>query len=290
MPPLLTAIAPSPDAVSPVAALAAPARLLNVLLVEDHPINRVLAQCLLERRGHRVDWAPNGEEAVRLVREFRPDVVLMDLQMPVMDGVTAMQCLRGQDAATGRYMPVVALTANAVPGERERLLALGMDDYLAKPFDPCELLRVTEAAAASRPVSPRNRAGGTAHATREATFVAPFDASTLDHQRALAGTQGDKALLGELAGLLRDELEGFRRELRDRVTADDWVAALRSAHHIRGAFGNVHARTAMELLQRIEQACRKTEPEDARSALDELDAELARLAPALEFLAALGVS
>jgi two-component system sensor histidine kinase/response regulator len=265
--------------------LDAPTRLLRVLLAEDHPISRALAQRLLERRGHRVAWARNGAEAVRLAREIRPDVVLMDLQMPVMDGLAAMKRLRGQDAAAGRHTPVVALTARAVPGERGRLLALGMDDYLAKPFDPHELLRVTEAAAASHATSARATAVGASM-----TDAASLNASTLDHERALAGAQGDEALLGELASLLRGELDGFRRELRARVAAGHWAAASRSAHRIRGAVGNVQARAAMDVLRRVERACLEAQSEGAHSALDELDAELTRLAPALDRLAALGTS
>jgi len=117
---------------------------LDVLLAEDHPVNQKLAQRILEKRGHRVTLAPDGAVAVALARERVFDVILMDVQMPVMDGVTAASEIRRFEADLGRRTPIVALTAHALKGEQESLLSQGMDAFLAKPFDPRELARLVD--------------------------------------------------------------------------------------------------------------------------------------------------
>ncbi len=111
-----------------------PLRALNILLVEDHPINQMLAVRMLERGGHRVTVAGSGLEGVQRWRELRPDVVLMDLQMPVMDGLEATRRIREAEASEQLpRTPIIAMTANAFAEDRQACLAAGMDAYLSKP-------------------------------------------------------------------------------------------------------------------------------------------------------------
>jgi CheY-like chemotaxis protein len=110
------------------------AQSLTVLLVEDHPINQALASALLERQGHRVLVAANGREALELAETNRFDLVLMDVQMPDMDGIQATARIREMEEAEARHTPIVALTAHAMKGDRDRFLAAGMDGYIAKPI------------------------------------------------------------------------------------------------------------------------------------------------------------
>lgn len=114
---------------------------LLILLVEDHPINQMIATSLLEKGGHQVVLARDGQEAVNLFPTARWDLILMDLQMPVMGGLEATQIIRATEAA-GHRAPIVAMTANDSPADRERCLAAGMDDYLAKPVSADALLQV----------------------------------------------------------------------------------------------------------------------------------------------------
>jgi CheY-like chemotaxis protein len=125
-------------------------RPLRVLLVEDNRVNQVVAARLLEKLGCQVIVAETGAAAVRLHAEADFDLVLMDLQMPVMDGFQATARIREREQATGRTVPVIAITANAMSGDRERCLEAGMDDYITKPIGLADLLQ-----AITRTVSPR---------------------------------------------------------------------------------------------------------------------------------------
>ncbi len=125
---------------------------LSILLAEDHPVNQKMMMRLLEKRGHRVVLAQNGEEAVAAAQVERFDIVLMDVQMPVMDGFEATARLRELERSRGQRVPIIALTAHAMKGYREECLAAGMDDYLTKPVNPEDLLRTVAHWVATCPV------------------------------------------------------------------------------------------------------------------------------------------
>jgi two-component system, sensor histidine kinase and response regulator len=114
-------------------------RVMQVLLAEDNTINQRLATRLLEKRGHRVTVANNGQEAIAQLQGSSFDLVLMDIQMPVIDGLEATRMIRERETETGTHQPIVALTAHAVKGDQERCESAGMDGYLAKPIRPEEL-------------------------------------------------------------------------------------------------------------------------------------------------------
>ncbi|HYM09875.1 MAG TPA: ATP-binding protein [Bryobacterales bacterium] len=144
------------------------ARLLRILLAEDNLVNQVVAVRLLEKMGHRVTVAANGREALAVLERETFDAVLMDVQMPEMDGLEATAAIREREKAAGGHMPILALTAHAMKGDRERCLAAGMDHYLAKPIRDAELaesLRALAAAippAGSEPASPPGGSAGDA--------------------------------------------------------------------------------------------------------------------------------
>jgi PAS domain S-box-containing protein len=134
---------PVPPAAAPPAAAS-----LNVLLAEDNVVNQRVAQRLLEKHGHRVVRANNGAEALACLEQQPFDLVLMDVQMPDLDGLEATAQIRRREQATGRRVPIIAMTAHAMSGDRERFLAAGMDGYVAKPIEARELLRAIEAVTA----------------------------------------------------------------------------------------------------------------------------------------------
>ncbi len=251
---------PQRDAQPPKAAYTTPSdHPLRVLVAEDHPVNQKLAQRILERRGHRVTLVPDGVQAVDAVLGGGFDVVLMDVQMPEMDGEAAVRAIRRSEAEQGlSRVPVIALTAHALKGERERLLALGMDDYLSKPFMPGDLVQVVErcgAAARGRPEPP-----------------------AFDLDKALEGAVGDHALLAEMAQLLCADLPRTVARARDAVVAGDLAEAGRLAHRIGGAVGNFHAAQAMAAAKALESACGRGAEDEAGAAVQRVERETARLA------------
>jgi two-component system, sensor histidine kinase and response regulator len=121
-----------------------PARSLRILLAEDNAVNRKLATTILERAGHSVATAEDGRQAVERVRSSTFDLVLMDVQMPEMDGLEAARLIRREEMRTGAHVAMIAMTAHAMTGDIERCLAAGMDGYIAKPFQPRDFLETIE--------------------------------------------------------------------------------------------------------------------------------------------------
>jgi CheY-like chemotaxis protein len=119
---------------------------LRILVVEDNAVNQIVATQLLDKLGHISATASNGREALTALAAESFDLVLMDIQMPEMDGVEAAQLVRGREGTDGGHLPIIAMTANAIPGDRERYLESGMDGYVAKPIRTNELAQAIEAA------------------------------------------------------------------------------------------------------------------------------------------------
>jgi CheY-like chemotaxis protein len=125
----------------------------RILLAEDNLVNQLLAVRLLEKRGHHVQVAGDGREVLEKLKTAEFDLILMDVQMPVMGGFEATAAIREMEKGTGRHIPIIALTAHAVTGDRERCVAAGMDGYVAKPIHPEELLEQIEALIPLAPVA-----------------------------------------------------------------------------------------------------------------------------------------
>jgi CheY-like chemotaxis protein len=142
----------SPDSTAMIDGLAGRAgAVLNILVAEDNAVNQRVVLRLLKKRGHRTTLAENGAEVLALLESQTFDLILMDVQMPAMSGVEATAAIRQREQKTGLHLPIYALTANAMKGDRERYLGIGMDGYLAKPIRPDELDQILQQAAAKTP-------------------------------------------------------------------------------------------------------------------------------------------
>ena len=137
---------------------------LKILLVEDNPVNQLLASRILQKRGHVVVLAGDGKSAVEIVRQQSFDLVLMDVQMPEMDGLEATTAIREHERASGKHVPIIAMTAHALVGDKERCLEAGMDGYLSKPMQPEELYAILDDFSPPAPsaLSPHNSASAIA--------------------------------------------------------------------------------------------------------------------------------
>jgi CheY-like chemotaxis protein len=272
----LAAPRPEPAPTAPPAALG---QGLRILLAEDNPVNQKLAVALLRKQGHTVQVAGNGREALRALgldggpAPAEPfDVVLMDVQMPEMDGFQATALIRERERDTGRHLPVIAMTAYAMKGDRERCLAAGMDGYVAKPVQPAELVRALSGLRTGTAVSGAVLAAG------------PAD-ELIDRAAALERVGGDKQLLAELAKLFRREWPGWLTEIRAAVAAGDAARLRLFAHTLRGSAANFGARAACAAAQRLETLAQTGNLTGADEATTVLAAALERLQPALAALA-----
>ncbi|HZY83851.1 MAG TPA: response regulator, partial [Gemmataceae bacterium] len=244
-------------------------RPLRVLLAEDNAINQQLAVRILQKRGHEVVVAANGREALAALAEGRFDLVLMDLEMPEMGGFEATAAVRAREAETGAHVPVIALTAHAMKGDRERCLAAGMDGYVTKPILARELFGAIDAALA----------GATPEAPAPCE-VAPA-AAVFDPAEALRHVGDDRNLLRDLAGMFAAEAPKLLAQVRCAIEAKDGPRLQRAAHTLKGAVGTFGGRATFEVALRLETMGRDGDLAGAAEATQALEEAVARLQEAL---------
>ena len=257
----------------PPAAAVLPRLSARVLVAEDNPVNQKVILALLEKLGCRADLASNGSEAVEMLDRFRYDVVLMDCEMPEMDGfqATAEIRRRERDGAGWRRVPIVALTAYAMAGDRERCLAAGMDEYLSKPVRERELATTLASVAGSQP-------------TTAPAAAAPSGEPACDEAGLLAHVGGDSQLAREIVQIYLSNAPGWLDGIRQAVTAADAAGLAHMAHRLNGALSNLAAPAATDAARDLETAGRSGDLSDASEGLRRLETELARLQDALRAL------
>ena len=247
-------------------------RSLQVLLTEDNLVNQRLALRLLEKRGHSVVIANNGREAVDALHHDKFDVVLMDVQMPEMDGFEATRLIRARERDSGGHVPIVAMTAHAMKGDRERCLEIGMDSYIAKPLVPNELLEAIESLA------------GTAGSVASTQPPAAPSVNSFDRDTALENVGGDMALLQEIIEVLKEECPGWLKAIHDGITKGKAKTVREAAHTLKGTVGTFGAARAAGLAQRLETMGRDKNLSGADAIARELEQAVNELIPDLEDL------
>ncbi len=283
---VITAVLTRPlrDAAAPVAAdltSPVPARRGRILLAEDNEVNQTLVVRLLEKLGHTIVVARNGREALTALEQGPFDLVLMDVQMPEMDGFEATAHIRGAEEGSGRHIPIVAMTAHAMKGDRERCLQAGMDGYIAKPIQPPELFqaidRVLQPEANSVVQTARlHGSAGERHAPRKQE---PNE--TLDMAEFMRRVGGDVALMKELVGVYLATCPRIIAELRQAVVRRDGPLVQRTAHTLKGMVGQLGAKTAYAAALRMEALGRERDLSQADAACAALEDALDRVQPAV---------
>ena len=253
----------------------ASSRRLHVLVAEDNAVNQRVIVRLLEKMGHVPIVTYNGQEAVEAY-ESRPfDVVLMDVQMPVMDGLTATRTIRKSEARHPgrRRLPIMALTAYAMRGDRERCLAAGMDDYLTKPVKPEEL------SAALNRLFDDGRA--VTLPTAAPVRSEPVPEAGFDLTAALTYVGGDRELLDELLGIFAEDAPVRMEAIRRAIAGGDIPELTREAHTLKGALKVIGATTAAGLAQGLEALGRAGDASGADKLEAALEQEMDRLLQSL---------
>ncbi len=247
-------------------------RRLRILLAEDNQVNRTLAVRMLEKRGHGVTVACNGKEALDLATRERFDVVLMDVQMPLMGGFEATAAIREREKRTGLHLPIIALTAHAMKGDRERSLEAGMDGYVSKPIDARRLFQAIESVVAG---------GGEPQPDAAADETAD---ERIDTGAILSRVDGDLELLAETVDLFLNGLPGLLGEIREALSNKDGNALKRAAHVLKGSASNFGAKPACQAAMRLETISHEGEWTHAEEAYHALEREVAGLRRALAAL------
>jgi two-component system sensor histidine kinase/response regulator len=254
------------------AATAAAGPALRILLAEDNVVNQRVAMGLLTKAGHLVTLAENGKLALDALDKATFDLVLMDMQMPEMSGGEAIAAIRERERRAGGHLPIIALTAHALKGDRERCLAAGADDYLAKPVTPAVLhdrIAVIVQVGTAEPIPPR----------------------VFDHSRAsalLARVGGDPILFRDVIELFLDDCPNQLDQIREAIHDQQADRIYRAAHKLKGSAGNFDAHEVMALLQRLEARARDGDLATCVSVFVEIEAEAERLMTALALATASG--
>jgi signal transduction histidine kinase/CheY-like chemotaxis protein/HPt (histidine-containing phosphotransfer) domain-containing protein len=268
-----------PEAVQPQPLPSAAAGGLRLLLVEDNPTNQEVARAMLTKLGHTVDIAGDGEEALRYLQNHRVDCVLMDCLMPKMDGYEATQAIRAREyeSGSGRRLPIIALTANALRGDRERCLAAGMDDYLSKPFKREQIQeKLQQWVAAAAVVVPEPAVLAVASPAQPAAELSFGDLLDADIVAELKSLLGD-----DLAGFLEKFREACQKQLadaREALAQGDGQALYRALHTLKGSAGAIGALGLVQACLELEQRAKAGDLANADAALSGIE----RLAQAVE--------
>jgi CheY-like chemotaxis protein/HPt (histidine-containing phosphotransfer) domain-containing protein len=247
-------------------------RRIRILLAEDNIINQKVALRHLERFGYRADAVANGEEVLSALERIPYDLILMDVQMPEMDGFEATATIRRKERETGGHIPIIAMTAHALKGDRERCLEAGMDDYVPKPIEPQSLIEVI-----ARWVD-KAGLGKTGGPLIESTE----EKEVFDKKGALERLGGDEELLKEILGMFLDDAPNQIERMQKQLEAEDLFGLERQAHSLKGAVMNIGGNALEKVAFAIELAARNGELDKARLLVAKLQKEFEGFKATLE--------
>ncbi len=256
---------------------------LRILIAEDNAINRAVASGILEKRGHRLTHAENGRIALDAFVDQPFDVVLMDIQMPEMDGLEATRRIREMEVRNHTSQtPIVAMTAHAMSGDRERYLAAGMDDYISKPLQKEKLLELvarlapSSSSSSSLPASPDLRT----RTMDDGEAAGPI----FSRAQMLEQLDGDEELLQRMVGLFREGTPRLVDDISASILREDAVALTRSAHALLSSLGAFGAKEAQRLTRELEEMGRRNDLQQADKAFAPLQRSTDRIYAAMELL------
>jgi signal transduction histidine kinase/HPt (histidine-containing phosphotransfer) domain-containing protein len=256
----------------------------RILLAEDSLINQKVALGFLEKWGHEVIVAKNGRQAVELWQTEPVDLILMDVQMPEMNGFDATAAIRQHEKSLQRHLPIIAMTAEAMTGDRERCLAAGMDDYLSKPIDPDALYEVIASCPADvlslGPTRPVTASAADPHIAARAEVTPVADASDdaiVDWAMARKSTAENEHLLNEIIEAMRDELPRYVAELHRAMESSDAVLLQRTAHTLKSSAGLFGARAVVDAASQLEEMGRQRKLAEAAEQVANLETLAQRL-------------
>jgi signal transduction histidine kinase/DNA-binding response OmpR family regulator len=277
---------PEPPAVAPAPRMVRVG--LRVLVAEDNRVNRQLAMRILEKAGHRADAVEDGRAAVRALRENLYDAVLMDVNMPEMDGFEATQVVRGADfdGHPNQSVPIIAVTAHSMSGDRSACLRVGMNGYISKPFKSSSLLVAIDRLIDGTPETPPAEtpppiADAIVRPCPEASDAGP--PPTFERDRLLADLDGDEAFVQTLVSVFLEDTPSLLEALRKSIEAQNPEAAGQHAHAIKGGAAHIHAMAVAEAARAAERAGKAGDLDGVRCEAQKLETAFEELQRILDF-------
>lgn len=231
---------------------------VNILLVEDNFINQKLACTLLEKEGWKVTVVSDGKSALAYVDKSAFDLILMDIQMPLMDGFEVARQIREREKVWGGHVPIIGMTANVMKEDIERCIKSGMDDHIPKPFDIEEFYRKVKKYLVKRPGN-----------GKEVTNAWPVDLSALT-----SISQGDDSLVKEFVKMLLEAYPGELEQIREAILKKDFVRLEKKAHSFRGSLLNYRANKACSICLKLEEMGRNKNMDNQETVFEELKEEM----------------
>ncbi len=244
-------------------------RNVRILVAEDNPVNQKVALKILEKLGYRANLVENGKEAIKALETNCYDIILMDVQMPEMDGYEATKAIRHPESKIKNHnIPIIAMTANAMQGDREKCIDAGMDDYIAKPVKPQALEKMIEKWTSSKKITLTDKLNDQKTPAKKVIF---------DWNGILDRVMGDGGLAKEILVDFLGDIPGHIAELKQALKADDKLLVQTLAHKIKGSAGNVGAVEVQSVALELEQSCENIDHERLQSLLDRIESELQQL-------------
>ncbi|MDM8552596.1 response regulator, partial [Desulfobacterales bacterium HSG2] len=248
----------------------------RLLLVEDNAFNQQVALRVLRKFGLSADLADNGREALNILEKTDYDLVLMDVQMPVMDGLKAAEIIRDPGSAVRNHdIPIIAMTAHVMKGDRERCIYAGMNDYLSKPLEPEKLLSAIRGQIENRDLKIENR-----KSAPPAHQLSSFASSVFDWEEFADRLGDDEEVCKVMLKQFAEYLPGRIGNLKESLDKDAEMARIQ-AHGIKGMAANMSAPGLRDAAYEVESAVKKGETEKARSLINRLEEECERFLSAL---------
>jgi CheY-like chemotaxis protein/HPt (histidine-containing phosphotransfer) domain-containing protein len=248
---------------------------MRILLAEDNEVNQELALSLLKKYGHSVLLANDGQEAFSAWEKESFDLILMDLQMPVMGGFEATAAIRRKETNTGAHIPIVAMTAHAMKGDRENCLAAGMDGYVPKPISVKDLLEAIDAVAGNSIACQRSPD------SEPVSRSLPVQTSLVDRQALLLQVDGDTELLRRMVSIFLADAPERLGAIRAAVESKNAESLAKLAHRLKGAVSNFSSESVTRAALQLETIAQQRDLSKAREAYEELKIMIDRLTPEL---------
>ena len=269
--------------VEPVAKVEQQTGRLHILVAEDNLVNQEVAQQMLQKRGYAVTIAPNGREAVRLVTDSSEfDLILMDIQMPEMDGFQATAAIRELERTGAPRIPIVAMTAHAMKGDRERCLDAGMDGYISKPVQTMILYETIEAIATPRIGENSQPDSSSREVSAPAKIITPSPGVTVNLDEVMDRLGGNWGLLQSIVGLFEEDCPVQMARIREAIKGHDATALASAAHTLKGSLLVLAAKRASTVALELEQMGREARLEGAVELLPFLESEVTAVSAELQ--------